>query len=118
MVRSPSNWCGVESLYRLGVCAGRLSSSGFWATPTSALGAPVIRAYVAPAITAPMIGPTMNNHTWERAALPAYQATPSDRTGFTDVPSTGMLARWITVRPKPIAIGARPSEPGHRWHPG
>jgi hypothetical protein len=29
-----------------------------------------------------------------------------------------MLARWITVRPKPIAIGARPSEPGHRWHPG
>jgi hypothetical protein len=39
------------------------SSSGFWATPTSALGAPVMIAYVAPAITAPTIGPMMNSHT-------------------------------------------------------
>jgi hypothetical protein len=42
----------------------RLSSnSGFWATPTSALGTPVIIAYVAPAIAAPTSGPMMNSHT-------------------------------------------------------
>jgi hypothetical protein len=39
------------------------SSSGFWATPTAALGAPVMIAYVAPAIAAPMMGATMNNQT-------------------------------------------------------
>jgi hypothetical protein len=30
------------------------------------------------------------------------------RAGFTDVFVTGMLTRWISVRPRPIAIGANP----------
>jgi hypothetical protein len=91
-----------------GVRQSRGSSSGFWATPTSLLGTPVMIAYVAPAIAAPMMGPTMNNQTCTSAPPPANQATPSERAGFTEVPSIGMLARWITVKPRPIAIGANP----------
>ena len=30
------------------------------------------------------------------------------RAGFTEVLVTGMLIRWISVRPRPIAIGAKP----------
>jgi len=30
------------------------------------------------------------------------------RAGLTEVAVTGMLIRWISVRPRPIAIGAKP----------
>src|SRR5690606_41367720 len=43
------------------------------------------------------------------APLPANRATPVDRAGFTEVLVTGMLIRWIRVRPRPIAIGAKPA---------
>lgn len=67
-----------------------------------------MRAYVAPAIAAPTMGPTMNNQIWASAALPANQATPNERARFSEVPVMGMLARWIRVKPRPIAIGAKP----------
>ena len=35
-------------------------------------------------------------------------AVASGRAGFTDVLVTGMLTRWIRVRPRPMAIGAKP----------
>ena len=56
---------------------GLAPSSGFWATPTSALGAPVMSAYEAPAIAAPMIGATKNNHTW--ASAPPGEPGDSER---------------------------------------
>jgi len=31
-----------------------------------------------------------------------------ERAGFTEVLLTGMLIRWIRVRARPIAIGAKP----------
>ena len=37
-------------------------------------------------------------------------ATPVLRAGFTDVLVTGMLIRWISVRPSPIAMGANPAD--------
>jgi hypothetical protein len=30
------------------------------------------------------------------------------RAGFTEVFVTGMLIRWMSVRPRPMAIGAKP----------
>lgn len=30
------------------------------------------------------------------------------RAGFTDVFVTGMLMRWINVKPRPMAMGANP----------
>jgi hypothetical protein len=35
-------------------------------------------------------------------------AGPVLRAGLTEVFVTGMLIRWINVRPSPIAIGAKP----------
>jgi hypothetical protein len=37
-------------------------------------------------------------------------AGPMLRAGFTEVFVTGMLTRWMSVRQRPIAIGARPFE--------
>ena len=39
---------------------------------------------------------------------PTNTATPVLRAGFTDVLVTGMLIRWISVSPRPIASGANP----------
>ena len=75
-------------------------------------------AYVAPAIAAPMIGATMNNHTCAIAALPANHTTPSERAGLTDAFVTGIAARLVTVKAKPMAMGARPFGARHRWRPG
>src|SRR4029078_13297162 len=82
---------------------------GLLPTPSSsATFEAVISAYVAPAIAAPMIGATKNSHTSHRAAGPANQATPRERAGLTEVLVTGMDTRWIRVRPRPMAIGAKP----------
>ena len=37
------------------------------------------------------------------------RAGPMLRAGLTDVLVTGMLIRWINVRPSPIAMGAKPT---------
>ena len=43
-----------------------------------------------------------------RAAEPANGAGPVLRAGFTEVLVTGMLTKWIRVRHRPMARGAKP----------
>ena len=43
------------------------------------------------------------------AQPPTNSAGPVLRAGFTEVLVTGMLIRWISVRPRPMAIGAKPA---------
>ena len=50
----------------------------------------------------------MNSQSWAIASPPANSAGPIERAGFTEVLVTGMLARWIRVSARPIAIGANP----------
>lgn len=57
----------------------------------------------------PIIGATQNNHNWSIAQEPWNSATAVLRAGFTEVFDTGMLIKWIKVKPKPIAIGAKPA---------
>ena len=66
-----------------------------------------MRAYEAPAMTAPITGARTNSQTWLSAGPPTYQATPSERAGFTEVLVTGMLIRWIRVSASPVATGAK-----------
>jgi len=42
-------------------------------------------------------------------SAPANRAGPVLRAGLTEVLVTGMETRWITVRVRPIAIGAKPA---------
>ena len=58
---------------------------------------------------APMIGATQNNHSCSIAAPPTNNAGPVERAGFTDVFVTGIEIRWISVRHRPMAIGANPA---------
>jgi len=50
----------------------------------------------------------MNSQSWLIAQLPAKSAGPMLRAGLTEVLVTGMLMRWMSVSPNPIAIGAKP----------
>ncbi len=43
------------------------------------------------------------------AAPPSNRAGPIDRAGLTEVPSSGIPTRWMTVKVSPIA---RPAKPG------
>ena len=61
-----------------------------------------------PPRTAPMIGATQKSQSCAVAQFPTNNATPVLRAGFTDVFVTGILIKWINVKPKPIAIGANP----------
>ena len=56
-----------------------------------------------------MIGATQKSHNWSTAQVPWNNATPVLRAGFTEVLDTGMLIKWIKVKAKPIAIGAKPA---------
>ena len=49
----------------------------------------------------------MNSHSWMIASLPAKSAGPIERAGFTDVPVSGIVAKWIIASVKPMASGAR-----------
>ena len=60
-------------------------------------------------IAAPINGATQNSQSWPNAGPSAKSATPVDRAGFTDVLVTGIEIRWISVNPRPIAIGANPA---------
>jgi len=57
---------------------------------------------------APAIGATQNSHNCEIAQSPANIATAVLLAGLTEVLVTGMLIKWISVNPKPMAIGANP----------
>ena len=45
----------------------------------------------------------MNSQSWPSAQPPAKSAGPMLRAGLTEVLVTGMLTRWISVSPNPIA---------------
>src|SRR5512139_1488776 len=64
--------------------------------------------YTTPARMAPAIGATQNSQSCCSAQPPTTSAGPVLRAGFTEVLVTGMLTRWISVRPRPMAIGAKP----------
>ena len=55
-----------------------------------------------------MRGATQNSQSWPRAQPPSAKgATPVERAGLTLVLVTGMLIRWIRVRHRPMAMGAK-----------
>ena len=58
---------------------------------------------------APRIGATQNSQSWLSAHPPAKIAVPVERAGFTEVLVTGIEIRWISVRHRPMAIGANPA---------
>ena len=65
------------------------------------------RFVVAPAMIAPTIGASQKAHSC--AAAPSWKnATPVDRAGLTEVLVTGIETRWMTVRVRPMASGAKP----------
>ena len=60
-------------------------------------------------MTAPRSGNTMNAQSCDSASDPEKIAAPKLRAGFTDVLSTGIVARWIMPSVRPAA---RPPNPG------
>src|SRR5947207_751124 len=56
----------------------------------------------------PRIGASQNSQSCASAHPPTSKAGPVLRAGFTEVLVTGMLIRWIRVRVRPIASGAKP----------
>src|SRR5574344_1953465 len=56
-----------------------------------------------------MIGATQKSQSCFTAMPPTNTATAVERAGFTDVFVTGMLMRWMSVRQRPIAMGAKPA---------
>lgn len=56
-----------------------------------------------------MRGATQNNHNCPNAQPPANKAGPVLRAGLTEVLVTGMLMRWMSTNPRPMAIGAKPA---------
>ena len=65
----------------------------------------------------PAVRPRMS-HSCASASLPANRAGPVDRAGFTEVLVTGMLTRWIRVRPVRSPSARSPSAPGCRSRRG
>ena len=57
---------------------------------------------------APRMGASQNSHNCPRAQPPTKRAGPVLRAGLTDRLVTGMPIRWISVRPRPMAMGAKP----------
>ena len=60
-----------------------------------------------PATTAPAIGATQNIQSCKIAVPPENSAGPVLRAGLTLVLVTGIEIRWISVSPRPMAIGAK-----------
>src|SRR3954465_12468711 len=58
---------------------------------------------------APTMGATQKGQSCESAHPPTKSAGPVERAGLTEVFVTGMMTRWISVRQRPIAIGAKPA---------
>ena len=45
----------------------------------------------------------MNSHSWAMASTPAKRAGPIERAGFTEVPVSGIVAKWIIASDRPMA---------------
>ena len=56
-----------------------------------------------------MSGATQKSQSCPSAQPPTKTAGPVLRAGLTDVLVTGMLMRWISVSPRPMAMGAKPA---------
>ncbi len=56
-----------------------------------------------------MMGKRMKTQSWASAQPPTKSAGARERAGFTLVLSTGMAIRWMRVRVRPMASGARPA---------
>ncbi len=59
-------------------------------------------------MAAPITGATQKSQSWLRAQSPTNKAWLVLLAGFTEVLVTGMLIRWISVRPRPMATPANP----------
>ena len=57
---------------------------------------------------APRIGATQKSQSWLSAQPLTKIAGPVLRAGLTEVLVMGMLMRWISVRQRPMAMGAKP----------
>ena len=57
----------------------------------------------------PSSGASQNSQSWPIAQAPANSAGPVLRAGLTEVLVTGIEMRWISVNPRPMAIGAKPT---------
>src|SRR4051794_15902743 len=88
--------------------------------PDQSAGSPVIAGlttvssaanvrYANPPRIPPIIGATQNIQSCWRATPPWIKAGPVLRAGLTLVLVIGMLIRWMSVRPRPMAMGAKPA---------
>ena len=68
-------------------------------------------------MSAPMMGANQNSQSCGTARASAKNATPVERAGFTEVLVTGILIKWISVRHRPMAIGANPAGAARRCEP-
>ncbi|MCY1372510.1 hypothetical protein D9M69_597200 [compost metagenome] len=59
-------------------------------------------------IAAPTSGATQNSQSCPKAPVSANRAAAAERAGLTDVLLIGIEIRWIRVRERPMAIGAKP----------
>lgn len=75
---------------------------------TRSFPASAIAGYARPAIAAPTMGAAQKTHNCANAQPPTKIAGPVLRAGFTDRLVTGTPIRWISVRPSPMAMGAKP----------
>src|SRR6185436_16937275 len=60
-------------------------------------------------MTAPTMGNTMNTHSWRSAQLPWNTAVAMLRAGFTEVLSTGIVMRWMSVSMSPTVMPVNPA---------
>jgi hypothetical protein len=63
-------------------------------------------------------GATQKSQSWPSAPVSAKKATAVERAGLTEVLVTGIEIRWMSVRPRPMAIGAKPAGALARWRRG
>ena len=68
----------------------------------------IIRWMMAPS-TPPTMGATQKIHSCCSAHGSAKRAAAVERAGFTEVLDTGIDTRWISVRARPMASGAKPA---------
>jgi hypothetical protein len=76
---------------------------------TRAEGCSLSQRYRTPPSAPPINGASQNSQSWARAQPPANKAGPVLLAGLTERFVIGMPTRWISVKPSPIAIGAKPT---------
>src|SRR3954469_20008196 len=85
------------------------SETGVPVPVTRAEGSGLSQRQRTPPAAPPRRGATQNSQSCASAQPPTNTAGPVLRAGLTDKLVTGMPMRLISVRPSPIAIGAKPA---------